>query len=214
MLKTAPTVASGDGTTSASSPLIWSGANRWTFDRGAMPGEPFAFLDGDIETAKASMACVQTPGKSDTFEVRAPGGVLLAKTNFASEAARLAELRIPPTVSSACAAAHDRLEAYDFTNQPPCLNRVVSAMKAHVLEMMRSGQVPPATDSLSALHEHCDGNCLGGICDDDVFEQLVHAFGGRDEEESLPRAMNQFLQDAENQVSAWLASQPGLQAAS
>ena len=214
MLTSPPTVAPGDSSTSSSSPLIWTGANRWTIDRGAIPGEPFAFLDGDKETAKASMACIQTPGKSDIFEVRAAGGFLLAQADFPSEAARLAEQRILTPVGSAVAAPHDRLKACDFTNQPPCLQRVVSAMKSHVLEMMQSGQVPLSTDSLSALHEHCDGNCLGGICDDDVFEQLVRAFGGRGEDESLPQAMNQFLQDAEIEVSAWLQSRPGMRAAS
>lgn len=44
-------------------PVNWVGGSRWTFDRGAMPGEPFAFLDGDNETSTAAMVEIQTPGR-------------------------------------------------------------------------------------------------------------------------------------------------------
>ena len=75
-------------------PVTWAGSDRWTFDRGAMPGEPFAFLDGDSESCVAAMVEVLTPGKPATYEVRRPGGSLLSQTDFPSEAARAAEERL------------------------------------------------------------------------------------------------------------------------
>jgi hypothetical protein len=67
--------------------------DRWTADRGAMPGEPAWFLDGDSEDAKAAITEVQDPrdpGRS-TFEAHLPGGELLGKFGTVEEAARHAE---------------------------------------------------------------------------------------------------------------------------
>ena len=77
-------------------PIIFAGSQRWTFDRGAMPGEPFAYLDGGSEDAAASMVEVQTPGRPTSFEVRGLGGVLIAQAGFPDVAARLAEERVMP----------------------------------------------------------------------------------------------------------------------
>ena len=74
----------------------WADAARWTFDRGAIPGEPLAFLDGDSESAVAAMVEIQTPGRASSFEVRGLAGVLIAQAEFPEEAARLAEERVGP----------------------------------------------------------------------------------------------------------------------
>lgn len=75
-------------------PVNWVGGSRWTFDRGAMPGEPFAFLDGDNETSTAAMVEIQTPGRPVFFEVRKVDGILLSRSEFPDEAAREAERSI------------------------------------------------------------------------------------------------------------------------
>lgn len=72
-------------------PINWVGSSRWTMDRGAMPGEPFAFLDGDGEDAAAAMYEMQSPGKPVFYEVRLPGGVLLSRADAPAEAAQIAE---------------------------------------------------------------------------------------------------------------------------
>jgi hypothetical protein len=79
---------------SISDPVNWVGCDRWTFDRGAMPGEPFAFLDGDSDTSVAAIIEIHTPGKPVCYEVRKADGVLLPKAEFPDEAARIAELRV------------------------------------------------------------------------------------------------------------------------
>ena len=75
-------------------PMRWIGSSRWTFDRGAMAGEPFAFLDGDNETSVVAMVEIQTPGKPACYEVRKVGGILLSQSEFPAEAAMIAEQRI------------------------------------------------------------------------------------------------------------------------
>ena len=75
-------------------PVNWAGGERWTFDRGAMLGEPFAFLDGDAQNSVAAMFEVQTPGKPTSYEVRKLDGVLASKAELPSEAARIAEADI------------------------------------------------------------------------------------------------------------------------
>lgn len=78
-------------TSANSSPVNWAGNKRWLIDRGAIPGEAFAFLDGDHETAIAAMFEIQPPGQAAYFEVRTIGGDLLSQADFPAEAARLAE---------------------------------------------------------------------------------------------------------------------------
>lgn len=78
----------GDG------PLRWVGSSRWKFDRGAIAGEPFAFLDGDNETSVIAMVEIQTPGKPACYEVRKVGGILLSRADFPAAAAMIAEHRI------------------------------------------------------------------------------------------------------------------------
>lgn len=73
------------------SPLCWNESKRWAIDRGAMPGEPFAFLDGDSETAEAVMVEVENPGKESHFEVRRQNGILLSREDHPSTAAKVAE---------------------------------------------------------------------------------------------------------------------------
>ena len=70
-----------------------SGGDRWTFDRGAMPGEPFGFLDvvdGDLDTAVAAIREMQVPGKVSFFEVADRQGDVLSSEDTASKAAQLA----------------------------------------------------------------------------------------------------------------------------
>lgn len=72
-------------------PLAFDGGGRWTNDRGAMPGEPFAYLDGDQETAVAAMREIQVAGQGCFYEVNAVDGQVLSRASTAGEAARLAE---------------------------------------------------------------------------------------------------------------------------
>lgn len=79
------------GPAGSSSPVTWEGAKRWTMDRGAMPGEPFAFLDGDKETCCAVMYEINSTVKPSLYEVRRKGGLLLAQSESPAEAASIAE---------------------------------------------------------------------------------------------------------------------------
>ena len=68
-------------------PRNWPGSSRWQFDRGAMPGEPFAFLDGDSETGIAAMVEIQAPAKPTVYEVHSQDGALLSRALWPSMAA-------------------------------------------------------------------------------------------------------------------------------
>ena len=76
----------------------WPGSSRWTFDRGAMPGEPFAFLDGDQDSAMAAIFELQSPGKATVFEVRGTEGHVICRGEFPSCVAMAAERRIDNSV--------------------------------------------------------------------------------------------------------------------
>jgi hypothetical protein len=75
--------------------------DRWTSDRGAAPGEPFMFLDGDRETAKAAITEIddpKNPGRA-TFEAHTADGELLGRFGTAEQAARFAEENVPQDVA-------------------------------------------------------------------------------------------------------------------
>lgn len=72
---------------------FYTAGNRWRFDRGAMPGEPFGFLDvvdDDLESAVAAIREVQVPAKGSVFEVSDTRGSLLSSASSPEEAATLA----------------------------------------------------------------------------------------------------------------------------
>lgn len=98
------------------------------------------------------------------------------------------------------------LNAQECSEQAPSLERIVAAMKSHVLHLIEIGQVPSETASFVQLHDYCDANCLGGLGDDEVFDVLIHHFGGRDEHDGLPKGMQDILDAAMNAIDAWLAA--------
>lgn len=98
------------------------------------------------------------------------------------------------------------LSAKECAEHAPSLERVVMAMKSHVLQLIEIGQVPPGTTSFVQLHDYCDANCLGGLGDDKVFDLLVHNFGGRDEHDGMPKGLHDLLDAATNEIDAWLAA--------
>jgi hypothetical protein len=77
--------------------------DRWTGDRGAMPGEPAYFLDGETaDTAKATIIEIEDPrqlGRA-TFEAHLPDGELIGRFGTTEEAARHAEKVIDSEKSS------------------------------------------------------------------------------------------------------------------
>ncbi len=55
------------------------------------------------------------------------------------------------------------LSAKECSEKAPSLERIVAAMKAHVLQLIEIGQVPSEIASFTQLHDYCDANCLGGL---------------------------------------------------
>lgn len=90
------------------------------------------------------------------------------------------------------------------TNSTPDLAALVLAMKRDVLEMVRDGQLPLEVKDFSQLHDYCDANCLGGLCQDKTFDALVAKFGGRGAEEGMPQGMLDFINAAQNSINAWV----------
>jgi hypothetical protein len=73
--------------------------DRWTGDRGAMPGEPAWFLDGETaDKAKAAITEIEDPRDPGrhTFEAHLPSGELIGKFGTIKEAAKHAEEAAEP----------------------------------------------------------------------------------------------------------------------
>lgn len=68
----------------------------------------------------------------------------------------------------------------------------LSAMLGHLEDLVSDGTVPRTVTSFGDLHSYLDANCLGGLCEDEVFDGLIAHFGGR-EQGSMPEGMLDLL---------------------
>lgn len=83
--------------------------------------------------------------------------------------------------------------------------QLAEAMKRDIQGQIEAGRVPADIDSFSRLHDHCDANCLGGLCDEAILASLVKKFGGYGPENELPQGMIDLINEAQNSVDGWLA---------
>lgn len=94
-------------------------------------------------------------------------------------------------------------------NQPvkvPTLDELTAAMKADILQRMRSGIIPVSASSFGELHDYCDANCLAGLCTDALFEAIWLSFGPLDAPDGMPDGMLALINGAQDAVNDWLAS--------
>lgn len=82
--------------------------------------------------------------------------------------------------------------------------QLAEAMKREILALIESGKLPSDIDSFSRLHDHCDANCLGGLCDATTLPSLVEQFGGYGPENELPQKMINLVNAAQETVNDWL----------
>jgi len=81
---------------------------------------------------------------------------------------------------------------------------VVASMKLGIINDINVSILPPAIKSFSDLHNYVDANEYGGFCIDAFAEELIELFGGRDDNERPPQAFNDFLNEAQNIIDAWI----------
>jgi hypothetical protein len=86
----------------------------------------------------------------------------------------------------------------------PTLNESIGRMKQEILEDIKTGRVPADCPSFSALHDYVDANEYGGFCEDALADALIEHFGGRDNNEGMPDAMIEFLNNAQNTIDLWI----------
>lgn len=93
-------------------------------------------------------------------------------------------------------------------NQPkvPTLDELVKAIKDEILQAMRDGDFPTDVPSFSALHDHCDANCLGGLCETGTFDAIWNHFSTPGNTDDMPQGMLDLINGAQNAVHEWLAS--------
>jgi hypothetical protein len=69
-----------------------------------------------------------------------------------------------------------------------CINRA----KQEILADIQAGVVPSTVKDFSEIHEHVDGNCYGGLCDDDF------PFSPAEQEGA------DFCNEVQDQLDRWL----------
>lgn len=91
-----------------------------------------------------------------------------------------------------------------MTMTVPTLDESIKRMKHEIIEDISAGHVPADCPSFSALHDYVDANCYGGFCEDELMQNLIDHFGGRDEDEGMPDALMAYLNDAQNVIDRWI----------
>ena len=74
---------------------------RWTPNRGAMPGEPVAYLDGDAETSQAAIIEREQDDGGVLYEAVGAGGATIGTFSTIGEAAAAAEAAVLPQIPDA-----------------------------------------------------------------------------------------------------------------
>ena len=82
----------------------------------------------------------------------------------------------------------------------------LSSILSDLESLVAVGIVPKTVASFSELHDYIDANCLGGLCDDEVYEALVSQFGGRDENEGAPQKAIDLINKYQNAIDLLIKS--------
>ena len=83
-------------------------------------------------------------------------------------------------------------------------NTLLKRMQSDVLRLIEAGVLPPNVSRISQIHDHVDGNDLGDLCADEVFDALIDRYGGRDSDEGLPTGMTDMIDSVQSKLSIWL----------
>lgn len=87
----------------------------------------------------------------------------------------------------------------------PTLEQLIERIKEDVISLMAAGSIPKSVKTFSELHNYCDANCLGGLCEDTVFDALMAQHGGHDDQQGMPQGMLDMINAAQSTVGKWLA---------
>ena len=87
------------------------------------------------------------------------------------------------------------------------VHSLLADCRRDIVELVRSGVVPRTCASFTELHDYCDANCLGEVCEDEVWDGLVKHFGGRDpHDEGIPQEMMDLLNQTQSTLDLWIRS--------
>ena len=81
---------------------------------------------------------------------------------------------------------------------------VIASMKLGIINDINAKILPPHIVDFRDLHNYVDANEYGGFCIEEFAEPLIQLFGGRDEDEGMPQAYIDFMNEAQGIIDAWI----------
>ena len=81
---------------------------------------------------------------------------------------------------------------------------VIASMKLGIINDINAKILPPNIVDFRDLHNYVDANEYGGFCIEEFAEPLIQLFGGRDEDEGMPQAYIDFMNEAQGVIDAWI----------
>lgn len=91
-----------------------------------------------------------------------------------------------------------------MTTTIPALAESIERMKREIIDDIKAKRVPADCPSFSALHNYVDANCYGGFCEENEMQTLMDHFGELNEEEGMPAALIDYLNEAQNSIDRWI----------
>lgn len=88
---------------------------------------------------------------------------------------------------------------------PVLLEKTVDRMKKEIIGAVISGHVPLSCKSFSQLADFGDANSYGGFCEEELGEEMIAYFGGRDAHDEMPEGYLNFIKKAQTSIDDWLA---------
>lgn len=83
-------------------------------------------------------------------------------------------------------------------------DRLFNNMRTNVLELIAAHRLPMNVKSISEIDNYVDGNDIGYVCQDEIFNALIERYGGRDEHEGIPDGMHDLLNKLSDKLNFWL----------
>lgn len=82
--------------------------------------------------------------------------------------------------------------------------KTVARMKDEIMSDVRSGRIPASCASFSDLDDCVDANEYGGFCDDDLADEWIKKYGGRDTNEAYPDGYMKLIDESQRAIDTWL----------
>ena len=90
------------------------------------------------------------------------------------------------------------------TIREPVFDAFLALAKHQILLHVAAGRFTGPITCVADLDNFADVNAYGDLCIDEVADQLIDCFGGRDADEGMPQGMLDFIKLLHDWLNMWI----------